>query len=166
MKASKFKLPVHEKLLFMKKGEWKDARIDIIRKYYMELYGENPRETHLKENRMGRRSERRVFRKIDICVELFNRSLGQPKPNKRRCFWLQLEELTRQQKFYCENLVIMWALQGKVPLSWLRGIDLDAIPDEETEHKTESSAECIVVVDESSSQVEKNHESRPDAICN
>ena len=150
----------------MRKREWEDARIDIIKKYYTELYGEDPRQTHLKENRKGRRSERRVFRKIDICVELFNRSLGQPKPNKRKYVWLELKELTRQQKFYCENLVIMWALQGKVPVSWLRGIKLDAIPQEEAEPKTEPGTESIVVVDESCIQAKKNHESIPDSMCN
>ena len=150
----------------MRKREWTDARVEIIRKYYTELYGEDPRQTHLKENRMGRRSERRVFRKIDICVELFNISLGRPKSSKKRWVWLQLQELTRQQKFYYENLVIMWALQGKVPLSWVRGIDLDAIPEEETEHKTEPGTECIVVVDKNNSQAQKNHESKPDSMCN
>ena len=108
----------------MGEDEWQQTRIDIIRQYYVDLYGEEPRETHLKENREGRRNQRRVFRKIDICIELFKRSLPKAKSNKRKCMWLQLKELTSQEKFYSENMLCKLALAGRVSASLLRGIEL------------------------------------------
>ena len=150
----------------MKEDEWQQTRIDLIRQYYVDLYDEDPRETYLKENRKGRRNERRVFKKIDICIELFERSLPRAKSNKRKCMWLQPKELTSQEKFYSENMLCKLALAGKVSASLLRGIELGAGPAEEKESKKESNSGELMIEEQSHSQAENNPESRAEAEHN
>ena len=150
----------------MGEDEWQQTRIDLIRQYYVDLYGEEPRETHLKENRKGRRNERRVFRKIDICIELFERSLPKGKSNKRKCMWLQPKELTSQEKFHSENMLCKLALAGRVSASLLRGIELGAGPGQENERKKESNSGELMIEEQSHSQAENNPESRAEAEHN
>ena len=150
----------------MGEDEWQQTRIDLIRQYYVDLYGEEPRETHLKENKMGRRNQRRVFKKIDICIELFERSLPRAKSNKRKCMWLQPKELTSQEKFYSENMLCKLALAGKVSASLLRGIELGAGPAEENETKKESNSGELMIEEQSHSQAENNPQSRAEAEHN
>ena len=150
----------------MGEDEWQQTRIDLIRQYYVDLYGEEPRETYLKENSKGRRNERRVFRKIDICIDLFQRSLPKGKSNKRKCMWLQPKELTSQEKFHSENMLCKLALAGRVSASLLRGIELGAGPGQENETKKDSNSGELMIEEQSHSQAENNPESRAEAEHN
>lgn len=154
-------MPIHEDLLYMGEEKWQEARIDIIRKYYVELYGEEPHQTHMKENQMGRKGERRVFKKLDTCMEIFNRSLRRPQANKRKCTWLELKEWTKQEKYFFESLVFKHAIEGRLPTRLVRNIDLDASMEEETGIKNELNSECLMVKEEKNSCAENNLESLP-----
>lgn len=82
---------------------------------------------------------------MDICIAIFDRYYRKTEPNKRGCVWLKLKELTRQEKFYNENKVIMYALQGNVPISLVRTIEFDDIPEPEPECKMGYSKRSMMI---------------------
>ena len=108
----------------MNEEKWQDAKAEILRKYYKELYQEEPHETRQNEYRNGNVSKGLVLKKIDLCIEIFERSLLSSTPTKRNRVVLELEELTTSEKFFLENLLIKFMLQGRLAPKWIRDIDL------------------------------------------
>ena len=150
----------------MSEQKWQETRIDLIRKYYVEIYGEEPRETYDKEKGKGRSGERRVFKKMDICVELFSRSLWRPQRNRRKCFFLDLKEHTSQERFFFENLLIDFVLEGRLPTSIVRTIDFDIDIGQYIKRKKESNPGLLASEEVSGGQAENIPGSRPEAESN
>lgn len=103
---------------------------------------------------------------MDICIELFRRSIPQLKPNKRRYVMLELEKLLPTEKYFLESMLIKFALQGKVPARLVNGIDLNETMDEENQIKKESNPECLVVVEQQNSSAENIPDSGPETNTN
>lgn len=160
MKAGKFRLPTHSKLLMMNVDEWVDAKHEVVMKYFMELYKETPKETRKKEFLCGHVSKREdgskegVFRKMGICLEIFERSLRRHVPNKRRRVTLELEELTPREKYFLENLLIKFVMQGRLSGRWIRDIDFGQCYPEEKERKKEMNSGLLMIMDEESKERE------------
>jgi hypothetical protein len=108
----------------MNEQQWDDAKHDLLRKYYVELYKEDPIETRRKEIKNRHVAKRLVLRRIDICIAVFEKSLKRPLRNRRRRVVLELDPLTVREKFYLENLLVKFVLEGRLSTTWIRNIDL------------------------------------------
>lgn len=127
-------MQARKSLLCMKQEEWEDAKYDIMKKYYVELYGEEPREARLKEYKNGVVSKGRVLRRIDVCREIFENTGRRIRPRRKRRIVIEIEWNERDQ-FFAENLLIKLILQGRLPMSWIRNIDLAQRLNGSTEEK-------------------------------
>ena len=79
---------------------------------------------------------------------------------------LQPKEVKSQEKFFSENPLCKFAVQGRVSESLLRGIKLGAGSAEEKESKKQSNSRELMIEEQSHSQAENNPESRAEAEHN
>lgn len=131
----------------MNPEKWEEAKHEILKNYYIELYGEEPQDTRCKEYKNGNVAKGRVLRRIDICIEIFERSLRKLKQNKRRCIVLELPELSKRDRLFLEHLIIKFVMQGRLSTPWVREIDLDEILDEDNENKKELNSAVLAICD-------------------
>ena len=131
----------------MNEENWVEAKHEIMKKYYMELYKEEPQETRRKEHKNGNVAKGRVLRRIDICIEIFEKSLWKQKRNRRRHIVLELKELTKKEKFFMEGLIIKFVMRNILPIYWVRGIDLDNNLEDINEEKKELNSVALAICD-------------------
>lgn len=136
----------------MNQENWEEARYDILKKYYMELYKEEPTTTRLREYKNGHVKRGGVLRRIDICIEIFERSRKRPIPNRRKHFVVELPELTKRERFFMEALVMKFIMQGRLFPRWVRGIDLYETLDELNENKKEVNPAALQICADNSHQ--------------